>query len=122
VNTNAALKGILEPLLVASMKYPLGYIPEYMGALREYVETKTATGGVTRFRKLVRMMRRHGGRRYPPGYFIYGLDTYKKTVCTVIQCWTPDLLRGVSAYMLHDIQETARHGPSPVPGRQAPDW
>jgi hypothetical protein len=82
-----------DVLIRIGMRYPLGYLPEHMGALREYVETKTASGGGPRFRELVRLMRRHGGRRYPPGYFIYGVDTYERILWTSVQRWTPAFLR-----------------------------
>jgi glycosyltransferase involved in cell wall biosynthesis len=42
---------------------------------REYPGTKTRSGGWRRFRELVRVLRRHGDRRYPPGYFLYLAQT-----------------------------------------------
>jgi glycosyltransferase involved in cell wall biosynthesis len=84
-----------DVLIRIGMRYPIGYIPEYMGALREHLETKTASGGRPRFRELVHLMRRHGGRRYPPGYFIYGVDTYERILRTSIQRWTPAPLTGL---------------------------
>jgi len=51
------------------------YIPELLASQREYDDTKTASGGFARFRELVRIMRRHGRRRYPPVFFVYGIDT-----------------------------------------------
>jgi hypothetical protein len=56
----------------------LRYLPYYMGALREHGEAKTTTGGARRFRELAMVMRRHGNMRFPPGYIIYGLETYER--------------------------------------------
>lgn len=42
---------------------------------REYSGTKTRSGGWRRFRELVRVLRRHGVRRYPPAYFLYLAQT-----------------------------------------------
>jgi glycosyltransferase involved in cell wall biosynthesis len=73
-------------------RYPLEYIPSFMGCLREYEGAKTASGGAKRFRELARIMRRHGRRRYPPGYFNYGLNTYLRISCDQIEKWTPGFL------------------------------
>jgi hypothetical protein len=61
-------------------KFRVDYIPEYLGNLREYQEAKTFSGGITRFNELVALMRRHGSRRFPPGYFTYGFGTYNRRV------------------------------------------
>jgi len=53
----------------------IAYVPEIFASQREYDDTKTASGGFARFRELVRIMRRHGRLRYPPVFFVYGLDT-----------------------------------------------
>ncbi len=66
-------------LIRIGKKYKLEYIPEYLGALREYDEAKSFSGGKERFKELVRIMRRHGNQRFPPGYFCYGLDTYRQS-------------------------------------------
>jgi glycosyltransferase involved in cell wall biosynthesis len=82
-----------EILIRIAKRYPIEYIPEYMGCLREYGEAKTFSGGGRRFKELAEIMRRHGTVRYPPGYFTYGLDTYQKTVCDAIQRLTPGFLQ-----------------------------
>ena len=64
-------------LIRIGKRYEIGYIPEYMGCLREYETAKSFSGGHRRFRELARIMREHGGMRYPPGFFLYGLDTYQ---------------------------------------------
>jgi glycosyltransferase involved in cell wall biosynthesis len=61
-------------------KYKVEYIPEFLGTFRMYGDIKTNTGGLKRFRELVRTFRKHGKRRFPPAYFIYGHDTLTKVV------------------------------------------
>ena len=68
-------------LIRIGKKHPIEYIPQSMGCLREYDEAKTFSGGRRRFRELVKIMRRHGDLRFPPGYFIYGLSTYEQLIC-----------------------------------------
>jgi len=77
-------------------RYPIEYIPEYMGSIREYDDAKSFAGGGKRFRELTQLMRRHGSRRYPPGYITYGLDTYSSMWCKRLQAWTPRWLEGPS--------------------------
>jgi glycosyltransferase involved in cell wall biosynthesis len=69
--------------------FPLVYIPEYMGCIREYPEAKSFAGGAMRFSELAMIMRRHGNRRFPPGYIGYGLDTYGPIWCNWIRDHTP---------------------------------
>ncbi|MEO7142857.1 MAG: glycosyltransferase family 2 protein [Bryobacteraceae bacterium] len=84
-------------LIRLGKRFPLEYIPEYMGCLREYEAAKTFSGGGKRFQELARIMRQHGGRRYPPGYALYGLDTYSKIWCDWIARYSPRMLNGVSS-------------------------
>ncbi|GAB4489497.1 MAG: hypothetical protein OHK006_21280 [Thermodesulfovibrionales bacterium] len=53
----------------------VAYLPDFLANSRIYAETKTASGGLPRFREIARVMRRHGSGRYPLGYFVYGEDT-----------------------------------------------
>ena len=66
-----------ELLMRIGKRYPLVHLPDSLGCLREYPETKSLSGGHERFRELVKIMRRHGRRRFPPGYWFYGIDTYE---------------------------------------------
>lgn len=59
-------------------RFGLLYVPEYLGCLREYETTKTASGGGARFRELWGVLRRQTGRCWAPGCWYYGLDTYGK--------------------------------------------
>jgi Glycosyl transferase family 2 len=68
-------------LIRIATKYPIEYIPEYMGCLREYPEAKSFTGGKRRVRELHRLLQRHTGMRMPPGSIVYGLDTYQRICC-----------------------------------------
>jgi glycosyltransferase involved in cell wall biosynthesis len=80
-------------LIRLAQRYPMEYIPEWMGSWRMYDEAKSFSGGHRRFRELAALMRRHGKRRYPPAYFYYGLETYGKLLCERIQQLTPDWLQ-----------------------------
>lgn len=83
-------------LIRIGKRHMLEYIPQYMGCLREHREAKTASGGSQRFSELARILRRHGSRRYPPGYITYGLDTYGGIWDEWIACRTPSFLAGLS--------------------------
>jgi glycosyltransferase involved in cell wall biosynthesis len=76
-----------EILIRIGKRYMLRYLPYYMGSIREHGEAKTTVGGVKRFRELAAIMRRHGRWRYPPGYFVYGLDTYSRVLNHFIGVW-----------------------------------
>ncbi|MCE9623476.1 MAG: glycosyltransferase [Actinomycetia bacterium] len=58
---------------------PFVPIPEVLARAHTYSETKSLSGGFRRWRELVVIMRRHGDRRYPPGYFIYGVDSIRSS-------------------------------------------
>ncbi len=64
-------------LIRIAVRYPLKYVPGYLGCLREYPEAKSFAGGGRRIRELRNMLRRHTGMNFPPGYITYGLDTYQ---------------------------------------------
>ena len=68
-------------LIRVGLQYPMVYIPEYMGCLREYAEAKSFAGGSRRAREIRNMLRRHTGMRTPPGHIVYGLETYQKMWC-----------------------------------------
>jgi glycosyltransferase involved in cell wall biosynthesis len=97
-------------LIRIGKRYPLQYIPEYMGCLREYGAAKSFSGGGRRFRELAQIMRRHGRLRYPPGFISYGLDTYEKIWCEAIERRTPRFLAGPSAILRKVVSYAARYG------------
>lgn len=66
-------------------RYELRHLRKDMGCIREYAATKTASGGLRRWRELVSVMRRHGDLRYPPGMLVYGLDTCQHTAAGAIE-------------------------------------
>ena len=68
-------------LVKLGKKFGLHYIPVELGCLREYDDAKSFAGGAKRFRELGRLVRKQSGKLFPPGYFIYGLDTYDKIWC-----------------------------------------
>jgi glycosyltransferase involved in cell wall biosynthesis len=88
-------------LIRIGKKYYMHYIPEYMGALREYEQAKTFSGGHRRFRELATIMRRHGHLRYPPGYFFYGLETYHRVLGRYLPfaAWRRALSRAAHAHI-----------------------
>jgi hypothetical protein len=65
-------------------RYEMRYLPADMACIREYATTKTASGGARRWRELVSIMRRHGDLHYPPGMFVYGLDTFYPRMSALI--------------------------------------
>jgi glycosyltransferase involved in cell wall biosynthesis len=68
-------------LIRIAKSYSLAYTPEYLGCLREHAEAKTTYGGSERAQEILRMLRGHTGRYLPPGYLVYGLDTYQRLYC-----------------------------------------
>ncbi|MGA2261585.1 MAG: glycosyltransferase family 2 protein [Acidobacteriota bacterium] len=53
----------------------VGYIPEYLGCLREYDAAKSFAGGSRRIKELYGITRTHTGKRWPPpGIIIYASD------------------------------------------------
>ncbi len=66
-------------LIRIGKRYPLHYIPEYMGSLREYPAAKSFSGGAKRMREIAKTLREHTGLRFPPGYIYYGLETCRTT-------------------------------------------
>lgn len=76
-------------------KFKVDYLPEYFANLRQYPEAKTYSGGAKRFRELVALMRRHGTRRYPPAYIIYGLETVWKSLRALVKQLLPGGVDGL---------------------------
>ena len=83
-------------LIEIARRWPLEYVPEYMGCLREYPEAKSSAGGARRAREITNLLRRHTGMWLPPGAIVYGLDTYHKIWCEKIASRTPSFLNPVS--------------------------
>jgi hypothetical protein len=83
-------------LIRIGKKYPLEYIPEYMGCLREYPEAKSSAGGTRRIGEIRDLLRRHTGMRIPPGYIVYGLDTYQRIWCERIERFFTPKLKSIS--------------------------
>lgn len=105
-------------------RFKVAYIPEYLANLREHSATKSSTGGLKRFEELVRIMRHHGRRRFPPAYLKYGWMPYQEAILRKMQQSFPllnwnwasqlgDFLRRSSAYLIfHQITRLSQPSPS----------
>ncbi|MBZ5580035.1 MAG: glycosyltransferase [Acidobacteriia bacterium] len=78
-------------LIRLGKRYGLHYIPEYLGALREYPEAKSFAGGARRVEEIRRVLERHTGLKRAPGFWTYCLDTWQRQwrnrVVTRSPCW-----------------------------------
>lgn len=83
-------------LIRIARRWPVEYVPEYLGCLREYPEAKSAAGGTRRVREITALLRRHTGMWLPPGCVVYGLDTYRRIWCQEIAARTPGFLGPIS--------------------------
>jgi glycosyltransferase involved in cell wall biosynthesis len=88
-------------------RWPLEYVPEYMGCLREYPEAKSSAGGAKRVREITSLLRRHTGMRLPHGAIVYGLETYHKIWCEKIAAYTPGFLNPVSRLLQGGVTAAA---------------
>ena len=79
-----------ELLMRIGLRYPVIYVPHYMGAIREYPTAKSFAGGAKRARELAGIMRAHTGKRFPPGMFVYGMPSY----VAAVNGWLARILRG----------------------------
>lgn len=103
-----------DVLLRLGKKFGLVYTPAMLGCLREHEEAKTSIGGGKRFAELKTILRRHGHLKYPPGYIIYGLDTYEKIWCDRLRRFAPRAISGrltplVSKLCRYKIDHTFAH-------------
>lgn len=80
-------------LIRIALKYPIVYLPEFLGAIREYPAAKSSSGGMKRARELHRLLRRHSGMILPPGSLVYGLDTCAVLARQALHSHTPPPLR-----------------------------
>ncbi len=80
-------------------KHRILYVPKLVANARVYSTTKTSSGGFGRFREIVQVMRKHGKKKFPPGFFVYGADTLKsvaKERLPLLYCLIPkDQLLGL---------------------------
>jgi glycosyltransferase involved in cell wall biosynthesis len=56
-------------------RFKVVYVDYVFANSRIYAETKTASGGIKRFKEITFILRKYGKRKYPLGYFIYAVDT-----------------------------------------------
>ena len=86
-------------LIRLGLRFGLHYVPEYLGALREYPEAKTFAGGRSRVEEIRRVLVRHTGLRRAPGYWIYRLDTDQRTWKVRLENRSPRWLRMPAALL-----------------------
>ncbi len=84
-------------LIRLAKRYGLAYVPEKFGCIREYEAAKSFAGGQKRFRELAAILTKHSGKRRPPGWWFYGLDTYDKIWAERIRKVVPGWLGGYLA-------------------------
>jgi len=65
--------------------HPLRRLPEYLGCIRDYGETKTSLGGMQRVTEIRRLLREHTGMSVPPGWILYGVGAWSELWCRRIQ-------------------------------------
>jgi hypothetical protein len=87
-------------LIRIGLQRPLLYVPHEMGAIREYASAKSFAGGAARVRELARILRRHTGKRFPPGMFVYGLPAYER----IANDWIARTFRGSLGFAAPRLQ------------------
>lgn len=94
-------------LIRIGKKYPLVYIPQEMGCLREYAEAKSFAGGARRATEIGRVLRGHTGQSIPPGHVIYGLDTWHPIICSKIDRVFPGPLSPTGNFLKRGVRGVA---------------
>jgi len=61
-------------------RFRVRYLPEELGAIRVYEDTKTSQGGFRRVDELGKILERHAGRRWTPSYAGYALGMVSESV------------------------------------------
>jgi glycosyltransferase involved in cell wall biosynthesis len=87
-----------DVLIRIGKKFPVVLVPEFLGCLREYPEAKSFSGGLRRAREIRRILCEHTGLRFPPGWIVYGLDTYRQVWCERIRSRIPRILSPVAGF------------------------
>jgi len=57
-------------------RFRVGYLPEYLACIREYADSKTAGGGLGRFRELTGVVRRYQVGSFPFSYWNIGAELF----------------------------------------------
>jgi glycosyltransferase involved in cell wall biosynthesis len=81
-------------------KFRVEYIPDFFANARMYQGTKSSLGGLKRFDELVRIMRKHGKRKFPPGYFIYGHGALLQAVGMKPRFYNPVLKKTIHYFAM----------------------
>ena len=86
-------------LIRIGKRYPLRRIPEYLGCIRDYGDTKTSLGGMRRVKEIRDVLREHTGMQVPPGWVLYGVGAWSDLWCRRIQRATPAGLRWAGEFL-----------------------
>ncbi len=78
------------------LQYPVSFIPEYLGCIRQHDDAKSSMGGALRARELHTLLRKHTGMRLPPGSIVYGGETYLRLWLAWLERYIPSGLGVVS--------------------------
>jgi glycosyltransferase involved in cell wall biosynthesis len=65
-------------LIRLGKRFGLHHLKEDLAMLREYSDAKTFSGGVERVWEIRRVLERHTGLRYAPGFWTYRFDTVQR--------------------------------------------
>ena len=80
-------------LIRLGKRFGLHYVPQYLGALREYPEAKSFAGGKARVEEIRQVLERHTGRRRAPGFWTYGIETRQQAWKQRLEFRAPRWLR-----------------------------
>jgi glycosyltransferase involved in cell wall biosynthesis len=93
-----------EILMRIGLHAPIVYLQREMGAIREYPAAKSFAGGAKRAAELTAIMRRHTGKRFPPGMLVYGMPTYVARAGALIDRLTPGVLAPLGARLQRRVR------------------
>ena len=80
-------------LIRLGKRFGLQYVPQDLGALREYAEAKSFAGGRERVEEIRRVLERHTGLKRAPGYWTYGLQMRQEAWKERLENRSPKWLR-----------------------------
>lgn len=73
-------------------RFPFSYTDRVLAASRIYSDTKTATGGFRRMSEIVKILHRHGVKRFSPAVVSHAIITIVRKFCNNAELITPEIL------------------------------